>query len=157
MKVFVALAALLQLAHCGHVSVKLPYLSPAGVTYVSGYEGHAAALPYANGAVHYAAPAAPLHYAPAAIPAKVEAHHVGYAAAQVPAVAAVPFVKNVPTVSQVPVTTFEHHPAVVEKQVDVVRPAISTKKIEVISVLKIILLVNSLIMTKYVTELQEQV
>lgn len=74
---------------------------------------------------------APLQYAQAAIPAKVEAHHVGYATAQVPAVAAVPYVKHVPTVSHVPVTRIEAQPAVFEKQLDLIKPAVSTRKVEV--------------------------
>lgn len=130
------LAAMLQVA-IGGALVSMPYPNPAGVTYV-GYSGHHAPLSYAAGAQLVQAPA-PLQYAShlqyqhaAAIPAQVEAHHVGYASAQVPAVAAVPFVKHIPTVSQVPVTRYEAHHAVIEKQVDVLKPAVSTRKFEVI-------------------------
>ncbi|KZC15054.1 hypothetical protein WN55_09356 [Dufourea novaeangliae] len=102
--VTIAAAALLQGGHSSSVSIRMPYLSPAGVTYINNVEPHG--LTYA-------------------IPANVEAHHVGYAAAQVPALAAVPFVKHVPTVSHVPVTKYERQPIVLEKQLDVVRrPAI---------------------------------
>lgn len=83
----------------------MPYLSPAGVTYINNVE---------SADLAYAVPA-----------------NVGYAAAQVPAVAAVPFVKHVPTVSHVPVTRFEDHPVVLEKQLDVVKPAVQTRKFEV--------------------------
>lgn len=114
MKAFVALAALLQVAHCGFVS----YRNPGGVTYFS------------DGPVQYN-DGRPLQFAQYSAPANIEAQHVGYAAAEVPAVAAVPYVQHIPTVSQVPVTTYEHHPAVIEKQVDVLKPALSTRKIEV--------------------------
>ena len=138
MKPMVVLAALLQVAF-GGVSINMPYPNPAGVTYVTGYQGHGAPLTYAHSAP-FAQSGVPLQYnahiqyaAPAAIPAKIEAHHVGYASAQVPAVAAVPYVKHVPTVSQVPVTRYEAHPAVIEKQLDVIKPAVSTRKFEVIN------------------------
>ncbi|XP_015122598.1 uncharacterized protein LOC107045021 [Diachasma alloeum] len=134
MKSLVMLAALLQVSTSSYVSVKMPYASPAGVTYINGYQGHEYPVGYA--AQTYAAPAAlqyqyPAYRYPAAVAGKVEAHHVGYAAAQVPAVAAVPYVKHVPTVSHVPVTRYEAHPAVIEKQLDVVKPAVSTRKFEV--------------------------
>lgn len=45
--------------------------------------------------------------------------------------AAVPFVKHVPTISHVPITKIEAQPAVLEKQLDVVKPAVSTRKFEV--------------------------
>lgn len=163
MKTFVAIAALLQVASCGFVSVRMPYQNPAGVTYVNGFQGQgyqATAYGAAAGpAVAYAQPQAlqyqshaglqyqsaglqyqsPLQYqaglryatpAAAVYPAKIEAHHVGYAAAQVPAVAAVPVVKHVPTVSNIPVTRYEAHHGVIEKQVDVAKPAVSTRKFE---------------------------
>lgn len=102
-------AALLQSCHGGFVSIRMPYLNPAGVTYINNvdHDGHLA----------YAIPA--------------EAQHIGYAAAQVPAVAAVPFVKHVPTVSHVPVTKIEAQHALLEKQLDVVKPAVSTRTFEV--------------------------
>ncbi|XP_006623737.1 uncharacterized protein LOC102681750 [Apis dorsata] len=108
---FSVVATLLQTSYGGFVSIRMPYLNPAGVTYINNIE-----------------PEAQLAYS---IPAKVEAQHVGYAAAQVPAVAAVPFVKHVPTVSHVPITKIEAQPAVLEKQLDVVKPAVSTRKFEV--------------------------
>ncbi|XP_076624018.1 uncharacterized protein LOC143343230 [Colletes latitarsis] len=103
-------AALLQSSHCSQVSVQMPYLSPAGVTYINNVDPQG--LTYS-------------------FPANLEARHVGYAHAQVPAVAAVPFVKHVPTVSHVPVTKIEAQPVVLEKQLDVVKPAVSTRKFEV--------------------------
>ncbi|XP_017891052.1 uncharacterized protein LOC108631569 [Ceratina calcarata] len=104
-------AALLQSGHGSFVSIRMPYLNPAGVTYINNVQ-----------------PEAHVAYG---VPADVEAQHIGYAAAQVPAVAAVPYVKHVPTVSHVPVTKFEAQPAIVEKQLDVVKPAVSTRKFEV--------------------------
>lgn len=103
-------AALLQGSHASEVSIKMPYLSPAGVTYIDTVGPQALTYAY---------------------PAQVEARHVGYAAAQVPAVAAVPYIKHIPTVSHVPVTKIEAQPALVEKQLDVVKPALSTRKFEV--------------------------
>lgn len=108
---FSVVATLLQTSYGGFVSIRMPYLNPAGVTYINNIESEAQ-LAYS-------------------IPAKVEAQHIGYAAAQVPAVAAVPFVKHVPTVSHVPVTKIEAQPAVLEKQLDLVKPAVSTRKFEV--------------------------
>nr|XP_012141008.1 PREDICTED: uncharacterized protein LOC100878965 isoform X2 [Megachile rotundata]XP_012141009.1 PREDICTED: uncharacterized protein LOC100878965 isoform X2 [Megachile rotundata]XP_012141010.1 PREDICTED: uncharacterized protein LOC100878965 isoform X2 [Megachile rotundata] len=109
--IFVVVAAtLLQGGYGGFVSVRMPYLNPAGVTYIDNVQ-----------------PEAHLY----GVPARVEAQHVGYAAAQVPAVAAVPFVKHVPTVSHVPVTKIEAQHALLEKQLDVVKPAVSTRKFEV--------------------------
>lgn len=136
MKLLVIVSVLLQVGLGAYVSVRLPYANPAGVTYVNGYEsatvhhhGLAPALTPVNGHhLQYATHALP--YA-AAVPAKVETHHVGYAAAHVPAVAAVPYVKHIPTVSHVPVTRIEAQHAVIEKQLDVVRPAVQTRKFEV--------------------------
>ncbi|KOC65326.1 hypothetical protein WH47_09905 [Habropoda laboriosa] len=104
--VFVTVAAvLLQNGHAGFVSLKMPYPNPAGVSYINNI-----------------APQAHFAYS---LPGKVEAQHIGYAAAQVPAVAAVPYVQHIPTVSHVPVTKYEAQPAFLEKQIDVVRrPAI---------------------------------
>ncbi|XP_076380473.1 uncharacterized protein LOC143259982 [Megalopta genalis] len=107
----VVAAALLQGGHGSTVSIRMPYLSPAGVTYIDNVEPHG--LTYGS------------------YPANIEAHHVGYTAAQVPAVAAVPFVKHIPTVSHVPVTKIEAQPVVLEKQLDVVKPAVQTRKFEV--------------------------
>ncbi|XP_043497223.1 uncharacterized protein LOC122520955 [Polistes fuscatus] len=129
-------AALLQVGFGGHVAVRMPYLNPAGVTYINNVPEESS-LAYAASyqtQQHFGSPlqyAAPLQYAQAAVPAKVEAHHVGYATAQVPAVAAVPYVKHIPTVSHVPVTRIEAQPAVFEKQLDVIKPAVSTRKVEV--------------------------
>lgn len=54
----------------------------------------------------------------------------GYAA--VPhAVSAVPTVHHVPGVADVPITKIEHQPAVIQKVVDVAKPAIQTRKIQV--------------------------
>ncbi|XP_076645019.1 uncharacterized protein LOC143354646 [Halictus rubicundus] len=109
--VFVTIAAaLLQGGYGSTVSIRMPYLSPAGVTYINNVDPQGLTYAY---------------------PANIEAHHVGYAAAQVPALAAVPFVKHVPTVSHVPVTKIEAQPAFLEKQLDVVKPAVQTRKFEV--------------------------
>ncbi|OAD53198.1 hypothetical protein WN48_10616 [Eufriesea mexicana] len=109
---FVTVAvALLQSGYGVYVSIRMPYLNPAGVTYINNIE-----------------PQAQLAYS---VPGKIEAQHIGYAAAQVPALAAVPYVKHVPTVSHVPVTKIEAQPALLEKQLDVVKPAVSTRKYEV--------------------------
>nr|XP_034192424.1 uncharacterized protein LOC117609817 [Osmia lignaria] len=109
--IFMTVAAtLLQGGQSGFVSIRMPYLNPAGVTYINNVE-----------------PEAHLY----GLPARVEAQHVGYAAAQVPAVAAVPYVKHVPTVSHVPITKIEAQHALLEKQLDVVKPAVSTRKFEV--------------------------
>ena len=152
MRIFVVLAAMLQVAF-GDSVVSMPYPNPAGVTYV-GYSGHHAPLSYAAAAPLAQAPV-PLQYGAhlqyqthAAIPAQIETRHVGYASAQVPAVAAVPFVKHIPTVSQVPVTRYEAHHAVIEKQVDVIKPAVSTRKIEVIfraSIFKVVKLIINIL------------
>lgn len=130
MRLFAVMAALLQIGLCSHVAVKMPYLNPAGVTYVNSLPTQDAAFAYASDTPLHTVETS-LQYAAPVIPAKVETHHVGYAAAQVPAVAAVPFVKHVPTVSHVPVTTIEAHPALVQKQLDVVKPAVTSRKIEV--------------------------
>ncbi|XP_025987514.1 uncharacterized protein LOC105197725 [Solenopsis invicta] len=119
MQLFVITAALLHIGLCDHVAVRMPYLNPAGVTYVNDFQE----APF----TYYSA--TPLQTV--ATSAKIETHHVGYAAAQVPAVAEVPFVKHLPTVSQVPITTIEAQPGVLQKQVDVVKPAVTTRKIEV--------------------------
>ncbi|XP_015187600.1 PREDICTED: uncharacterized protein LOC107072305 [Polistes dominula] len=111
MQLLLVTAALLQVGFGGHVAVRMPYLNPAGVTYINSVPEESS-LAYA-------------------VPAKVEAHHIGYATAQVPAVAAVPYVKHIPTVSHVPVTRIEAQPAVFEKQLDVIKPAVSTRKVEV--------------------------
>jgi hypothetical protein len=124
MQLFVITAALLHVGLCDHVAVRMPYLNPAGVTYVNDFQEapltYFSATPLQTVAAHLAATSA-----------KIETHHVGYAAAQVPAVAAVPFVKHVPTVSQVPITTIEAQPGVLQKQVDVIKPAVTSRKIEV--------------------------
>ncbi|EFN79356.1 uncharacterized protein LOC105187878 [Harpegnathos saltator] len=125
------MVALLQVGLGSHVAVRMPYLNPAGVTYVNDFHTQDTALAYASDTPLHTVVEQPLQYAAPLIPAKVETHHVGYAAAQVPAVAAVPFVKHVPTVSQVPVTTLQAHPAVLHKQLDVVKPAVTSRKIEV--------------------------
>lgn len=149
MKFLAVATALLNVVFASHVAVRLPYLNPAGVSYVGGgsYEGHAAQVAQAfehqqpfETYDHYPQP---LHYqAPAA--AHIEAHHVGYAAAQVPAVAAVPVVKHVPAVADVPVTHIEAQHGFIEKQVDVAKPAVSTRKFEV-CIRLLVLLNNSFI------------
>ncbi|XP_028045292.1 uncharacterized protein LOC105840610 [Monomorium pharaonis] len=123
MQLFVITTALLHIGLCDHVAIRMPYLNPAGVTYVNDFQE--TPLAYAS--------ATPLQPIAAHLPvaANIETHHVGYAAAQVPAVAAVPFVKHVPTLSQVPVTTIEDQHGLLQKEVDVVKPAVSTRKVEV--------------------------
>ncbi|XP_011870526.1 PREDICTED: uncharacterized protein LOC105563502 isoform X4 [Vollenhovia emeryi] len=121
MQLFVITTALLHICLCDHVAIRMPYLNPAGVTYVNNLEE--APLAYTS--------AASLQPVVPATSAQIETHHVGYASAQVPAVAAVSFVKHVPTISQVPVTTIEAQPGLIQKQVDVLKPAIATRKVEV--------------------------
>ncbi|XP_011870524.1 PREDICTED: uncharacterized protein LOC105563502 isoform X2 [Vollenhovia emeryi] len=120
MQLFVITTALLHICLCDHVAIRMPYLNPAGVTYVNNLEE--APLAYTS--------AASLQPVVPATSAQIETHHVGYASAQVPAVAAVSFVKHVPTISQVPVTTIEAQPGLIQKQVDVLKPAIATRKVE---------------------------
>lgn len=128
MQLIVITTALLHIGLCSHVAVRMPYLNPAGVTYVNDFQeaplAYTSVTPLQTDATH-------LRYAAPATSAKIETHHVGYATAQVPAVAAVSFVEHVPTISQVPVTTIEAQPGLLQKQVDVVKPAIATRKIEV--------------------------
>lgn len=128
MRLCVIIAALLQVGLCSHVAVRMPYLNPAGVTYVNSLQTQDEAFAY-DTPLH--AVETSLQYSAPVIPAKVEAHHVGYATAQVPAVAAVPYVKHLPTVSHVPVTTIEAQPGLLQKQLDVVKPAVKSRKIEV--------------------------
>ena len=164
-----------------YYSVRLPYLNPAGVTYVDGPAPpglaagpvqYAAAAPAVEAEVGYAAPAvaaapaalgyaapavaaapAALGYAAPAVAAAPAA--LGYAAPAVaaapaafgyaapavaaapaafgyaaPAVAAVPTVHHVPGVADVPVTRVEAHPGVIQKVVDVAKPAVSTRKFQ---------------------------
>ncbi|XP_046751592.1 uncharacterized protein LOC124414635 [Diprion similis] len=97
------------------------------------YEHHHQGLEYAqhsHGLEYAQYPQAQLQYT-AHAPAHVEAHHVGYATAQVPAVAAVPVVKHVPALAEVPVTKIEAQHGFIEKQVDVAKPAVATKKFQV--------------------------
>jgi len=101
--------------------------APAAV----GYAGPALAA--APAAVGYAAPA--LAAAPAAVgyaaPALAAAPApVAYAAAPVHTVAAVPTVHHVPGVADVPVTRVEAQPGVIQKVVDVAKPAVSTRKFQ---------------------------
>lgn len=130
MRLFAIIAALLQIGLCGHVAIRMPYLNPAGVTYVNSLQTQDEAFEHApDTSLHNIETS--LRYVAPVIPARVETHHVGYATAQVPAVAAVPFVKHIPTVSHVPVTTIEAQPGLVQKQLDVVKPAVTSRKIEV--------------------------
>ncbi|XP_049781146.1 uncharacterized protein LOC126183327 [Schistocerca cancellata] len=136
--IIVAAALHVVLGGVSQVAVRLPFLNPAGVTYLNGPApaglaagpvGYAAAGPAAVGyaaaapaAVGYAAAApAAVGYA-AAAPAAV-----GYAAAPV----AVPTVHHVPGVADVPVTRIEAQPGVVQQQIDVAHPAVATRKFEV--------------------------
>ncbi|KAJ9594248.1 hypothetical protein L9F63_014325 [Diploptera punctata] len=211
MRILILVAAIIQTVLGGgsHFAVRLPFLNPAGVTYLDGpapaglaagplqyaaaahavepaaveigyagapavtaapplaYAGHAvgavtAAPPvayagHAFGAVTAAPPVAyagpavaavtaapPVAYAapapaPIAYAAPAPAHlayaapaqaAVGYAAAAVPAVAAVPTVHHVPGVADVPVTRVEAQPGVIQKIVDVAKPAVSTRKFQ---------------------------
>lgn len=130
MQLFVITAALLHISLCDHVAVRMPYLNPAGVTYVNDFHAQKAPVAYTSAAPLQTV-ATHLQYPAPATPARIETHHVGYATAQVPAVAAVPFLKHVPTISQVPVTTIETQPGLLQKQVDVIKPAVTTRKIEV--------------------------
>lgn len=129
MQLLVIASALLHIGLCDHVAVKMPYLNPAGVTYVNDFQE--ASLAAFTSVTPLQTVATQLQYIAPATSARIETHHVGYANAQVPAVAAVPFVKHVPTISQIPVTTIEAQPALLQKQIDIVKPAITTRKIEV--------------------------
>ncbi|XP_032680181.1 uncharacterized protein LOC116848335 [Odontomachus brunneus] len=130
MRLFAIIAALLQIGFCGHVTIRMPYLNPAGVTYVDSLQTQDEAFEHVSDTSLHNVETS-LQYVAPVIPGKIETHHVGYANAQVPAVAAVPFIKHVPTVSHVPVTTIEAQPGLVEKQLDVVKPAVTSRKIEV--------------------------
>ena len=136
-----------------YYSVRLPYLNPAGVTYVDGPAPaglaagpvqYAAAAPAIAAEVGYAAPAVAAGHAafglaaPAvaaghaafgfAAPAVAAGHApVAYAAAPVHTVAAVPTVHHVPGVADVPVTRVQAQPGVIQKVVDVAKPAVSTR------------------------------
>ncbi|XP_063224921.1 skin secretory protein xP2-like [Bacillus rossius redtenbacheri] len=121
-------------------AVRLPFLNPAGVTYVNGPApaGLAAGPAYgyaATGpALGYAATAPALGYA-ATAPAlgyAATGPALGYAA-HAPALgyAAVPTVHHVPGVADVPVTRVEATPGVVQKLVDVHKPAVQTRRFEV--------------------------
>ncbi|XP_067013492.1 proline-rich protein 36-like [Anabrus simplex] len=136
MRSLVLVAAFVQVVLGGgsQVAVQLPYLNPAGVTYLSGptapglAAGPAYAAPAHVGLAHGLAQAPAYGYA---APAAYATHAVGYATAQVPGVAAVPTVHHVPGVADVPVTSVQATPGVVQKLVDVARPAVSTRKFEV--------------------------
>ncbi|XP_049845771.1 uncharacterized protein LOC126298478 [Schistocerca gregaria] len=126
--IIVAAALHVVLGGVSQVAVRLPFLNPAGVTYLNGPApaglaagpvGYAAAAPAAVG--YAAAAPAAVGYA-AAAPAAV-----GYAAAPV----AVPTVHHVPGVADVPVTRIEAQPGVVQQQIDVAHPAVATRKFEV--------------------------
>jgi len=154
MRTLILVAAVIQAVLGGgsHFSVRLPFLNPAGVTYLDGpapaglaagpvqygaaapavaAEGYAAPAVVAEG---YAAPAvaAELRYAAPAIPAVPAAAPapVAYAAAPVHTVAAVPTVHHVPGVADVPVTRVEAKPGVIQKVVDIAKPAVSTRKFQ---------------------------
>ncbi|XP_066585353.1 uncharacterized protein [Prorops nasuta] len=107
------LAAILRLGLGSYVAVRMPYLNPAGVTYVNTYQDQFT------------------QYAADLQATQQNFGHFGYATAQVPAVAAVPYVKHVSTVSHVPVARIEAQHALLEKQLDVVKPALSTRKFQV--------------------------
>ncbi|GFG40955.1 hypothetical protein Cfor_04700 [Coptotermes formosanus] len=125
-----------------YYSVRLPYLNPAGVTYIDGPAPaglaagpvqYAAAAPAIAAELGYAAPS--VAAAPAAVgfaaPALAAAPApVAYAAAPVHTVAAVPTVHHVPGVADVPVTRVEAQPGVIQKVVDVAKPAVSTRKFQ---------------------------
>ena len=153
-----------------YYSVRLPYLNPAGVTYVDGPAPaglaagpvqYAATAPAVAAEVDYAAPAvaaapAAVGYAAPAVDAAPPAvgfaapavaaapaafgyaapalaaapAPVAYAAAPVQTVAAVPVVHHVPGVADVPVTRVEAQPGVIQKVVDVAKPAVSTRKFQ---------------------------
>ncbi|PNF31846.1 hypothetical protein B7P43_G08915 [Cryptotermes secundus] len=203
MRTLILLAAVVQAVLGGgsHFSVRLPFLNPAGVTYVDGPApaglaagplqyaaevgyaapavaaapaaevgyaapavaaapaaevGYAASyLAAAPAAVGYAAPAAAaapaaVGYAAPAVAAAPAAFGyaapavaaapaavgyaapagIAYASAPVKTVAAVPTVHHVPGVADVPVTRVEAQPGVIQKLVDVAKPAVSTRKFQ---------------------------
>ena len=164
MRTLILIAAIIQTVLGGgsHFSVRLPFLNPAGVTYLDGPApaglsagplgyaaaghvvepaaveiGYAGAAVTAAPAVGYAVPAVTAAPAVAAVTAAPPVAAVGYAApavgyapAAVPAVAAVPTVHHVPGVADVPVTRVEARPGVIQKVVDVAKPAVSTRKFQ---------------------------
>lgn len=145
MKFFIVAVALVHAVSCGHVAVRMPFLNPAGVTYTS--YGQVPSYDYGEQALAYGnAYAAEAHHAPAAYAGEgfyQNVHHqqvavakapvaVGYAQVPVKAAVAVPTVHHVPAVADVPYTKIEAQPAVVQKIVDVAKPAIKTRKYEVI-------------------------
>ncbi|XP_076231254.1 uncharacterized protein LOC143177274 [Calliopsis andreniformis] len=102
------IAALLQDSHASEFA----YFSPAEATYLNNKEFQDF-LQYSGNSE------------------KIETQPATYATAQEPAVASVPVVKHVPTVSNIPVTKVESQPAFLEKQLDVIKPAVSTRKVEI--------------------------
>lgn len=149
---FIIVVALIHVAACGNVNIRMPYLNPAGVTYVTG-AAHAglAAGPYAyttatarplaaplayNQVYSHGHAVAPLAYSHAPVAYGVRAQPLAYHA---PAVsyqpvtkyAAVPTVQHVHGVADVPVTRYEAQPAVIQKSLDVAKPAIKTRKYEI--------------------------
>lgn len=135
MRLLLLVSALTQVVLSGHVAVRMPFLNPAGITYTS--YGHPAPqynYDYSDHGYGYEAQAQ-LAYA-----AQVQHQQpllakgpvaVGYAQVPVKAAVAVPTVHHVPAIADVPVTKYEAQPALIQKIVDVAKPAIKTRKYEV--------------------------
>lgn len=140
--------ALANVALGGHIAVRMPFLNPAGVTYAQygqaphgdhqqvtysephaqysyqqAYDGHQQ-VTYSEPHAQYAYQQEHVHYAQ-------QPSAVGYAQVPVKTAVAVPTVHHVPAVADVPYTKIEAQPAVLQKIVDVAKPAIKTRKFEV--------------------------
>nr|CAD7204889.1 unnamed protein product [Timema douglasi] len=113
MKTVVLVAAMVQMALGGgsQFAVRLPFLNPAGVPPTLRVQLTLQVPPHTP-------PPAILAYA-----SHAPAAHVGYAA--------VPTVHHVPGVADVPVTRVNAQHGVIQKLVDVAKPAVQTRKFEV--------------------------
>ncbi|CAB3385015.1 Hypothetical predicted protein [Cloeon dipterum] len=106
------------------------HVSPASVTYLSGPAPiglRAGPATYTYSPSAYAAPAAYAAHATFAAPATYAAPVAQYTPSYVKAVQ---HVHHVPAVTNVPIKTYHHTPALIQKTVDVARPAVQTRKFE---------------------------
>lgn len=156
MKFFILAAAILNAALAGHVAVRMPFLNSAGVTYVQGqyqqeYNPYLQQqLAYSEPQVayqqqHFAYPTqaayaaqevvastvSPVAHVPVAVAKAPVA--VGYAQVPVKTHVEVPTVQHVSHVTDVPFTKIEAQPAVIQSVVDVAKPAVKTRKFEVLN------------------------
>lgn len=108
------------------VNIRLPFLNPAGVTYINGQTP--TGLVAGPVPVQYSAPPQlqQISYAPQPL---LKAAPIGFAQ---PVLRAAPLLQpRVPAVADIPVTHIEAHHGVVQNIVDVAKPAIKTRKYEV--------------------------